>query len=68
MSASESDTRSRDYHLGPVLVNPLVLRALRIQIAIPEVRAHSRRGEDLEPLLVDVEALLLDLVRDVRSA
>lgn len=52
----------------PVFLNERVLQALRIQISILDVRSRPRTSEELEPLFVEIESLLRDLVREAGAA
>ncbi len=52
----------------PLFVDHRVLRALRLQIAILDIRACRRNYRDLEVFLIDVEQLLRDLVREAGAA
>lgn len=64
---TESADRSSS-EISPLFVNDRVLQALRIQVGILEARAQPRSNEDLEPLFLEVETLLRDLVREAGAA
>jgi hypothetical protein len=50
--------------LPPLFINSRVLHALRLQIAILEIRSKPCRSVELEPFFTSVEALLRDLVHE----
>ena len=52
----------------PLFVNHRILQALRLQVAILDIRARPRSSDELEPFLMKVEALLRDLVREAGAA
>lgn len=52
----------------PIFVNERILQALRLQVAILDIRAHPRSSDELEPFLTRVEWLLRDLVREAGAA
>jgi hypothetical protein len=52
----------------PLFVNHRILQALRLQVAILDIRARPRSSDELEPFLIKVELLLRDLVREAGAA
>jgi hypothetical protein len=53
---------------APIFVNHRVLQALRLQVAILDIRARPRTSGELEPFFAKVEGLLRDLVREAGAA
>ena len=65
--AAQADAEATS-SVEPVFVNHRVLQALRLQVAILDIRACPRSSDELEPFLMKVELLLRDLVREAGAA
>ena len=52
----------------PIFVNSRVLQALRLQVAILDIRARPRSSGELEPFFAKIESLLRELVREAGAA
>ena len=65
--AAQADTEAA-YSVAPFFVNDRILQALRLQVAILDIRARPRSSGELEPFFAKVELLLRDLVREAGAA
>jgi hypothetical protein len=54
--------------IEPLFVNHRILQALRLQVAILDIRARPRSSDELEPFLMKVEVLFRDLVQEAGAA
>jgi hypothetical protein len=54
--------------VAPLFVNDRILQALRLQVAILDIRARPRSSGELEPFFAKVELLLRELVREAGAA
>ncbi len=54
--------------VAPLFVNDRVLQALRLQVAILDIRARPRSSGELEPFFAKIESLLRELVREAGAA
>jgi hypothetical protein len=69
MTSIASQDDGTEYRESSLLFfNSRVLRALRIQVAILNVRSSFGSSNELEPLFIEVESLLRDIVREAAAA
>jgi hypothetical protein len=65
--AAQADTEAT-CNVAPLFVNDRIFQALRLQVAILDIRACPRSSGELEPFFAEVELLLRDLVREAGAA
>jgi hypothetical protein len=65
--AAQADTEAT-CSVAPLFVNDRILQALRLQVAILDIRGRPRSSGELVPFFAEVELLLRDLVREAGAA